>query len=260
MLIATLAISIVPESALAESVFDGVRTGPPRLRLESSPGSWNCLPADANGEARASGASTVTPLKAGASSLLLAGLGEQRLGHDLRAKVFFGLEAVGWISVAGFLWAGHERADAYKSYAVVYAGVVGTDHSDDYYKTIGRYMESDGPGSYNESVRREARDLYYPNVTAMDSYYRAHAIPAAEGWAWRDESAFGRYGTLRDGSRFAYRVVLYSAFALAALRIVSAADAVRLARIDGRPADEGKTSMGLEPGPRGVTLFVQRSF
>ena len=265
VLIAALAIPFIPRAAWAESVFDRARTGPPRLRLERSQdtGGLGAALASTSGAvgAPAAVATGVSPLKAGASSLCLPGFGEQRLGATLRAKVFLGLEAVGWISVAGFLWAGHSRENAYKSYAVVFAGVTGTDHSDDYYKTIGEYMASDGPGGYNESVRRDARDLYYPNVEAMDAYYRARAITGDEGWSWRDESSYGRYGSLRDGSRFANRVALYSAFGLAALRIVSAADAVRLARMDGSPAaGEGKTSIGFEPAPRGMALYVQRSF
>jgi len=265
VLIAALAIPFIPRSALAESVFDRSRTGPPRLSLERSQDTrgLDAVSASTGGAAGAPAAvaTGVSPLKAGASSLCLPGFGEQRLGATLRAKVFLGLEAVGWISVASFLWAGHSRANAYKDYAVAFAGVTGTDHPDDYYKTIGEYVASDGPGGYNESVRREARDVYYPNVEAMDAYYRSHAITGEEGWSWRDESAYGRYGSLRDGSRFANRVALYSAFGLAALRIVSAADAVRLARMDGRPAaGEGKTSIGFEPAPRGMALYVQRSF
>ena len=265
VLIAALAIPFIPHQARAESVFDRAGTGPPRLRLERSRDTrgLDAVIAATDGASGAPGAvaTGVSPLSAGASSLLLPGFGEQRLGHALRAKVFFGLEAVGWISVASFLWAGHSRANAFKDYAVVFAGVTGTDHSDDYYKTIGEYVASDGPGGYNESVRREARDLYYPDVEAMDSYYHAHAITGDEGWSWRDESAYGRYGSLRDGSRFDNRVALYAAFGLAALRIVSAADAVRLARIDGRPAaGEGRTSIGFEPAPRGMALYVQRSF
>lgn len=265
VLIAALAIPFVPRGALAESVFDRPRTGPPQLRLERFPDTriLDAGLASAGGAAPApaAGAAGLSPLKAGASSLCVPGLGEQRLGATLRAKVFFALEAVGWISVASFLWAGHSRANAYKEYAVVFAGVTGTDHSDDYYKTISQYMGNEGPGGYNENVRREARDIYYPDVEAMDAYYRAHAITGDEGWSWRDESAYGRYGSLRDGSHFANRVALYSAFGLAALRIVSAADAVRLARMDGRPAaGEGKTSIGFEPAPRGMALCVQRSF
>ncbi|MDD4856687.1 MAG: hypothetical protein PHD74_01125 [Candidatus Krumholzibacteria bacterium] len=265
VLIAALASLCTLAPARAESVFDAFRAGPPRLSLDPTADARNSgiSGAMAIGEtvSPVESGTGVSPLKAGLSSLMLPGLGEQKLGHTLRAKVFFGLEAAGWISVASFLWAGYSRERSYKDYAVAFAGVSGTDHPDDYYKTIGRYMTSDGVGGYNESVRQDARDLYYPDVEAMDSYYSSYALTGVEGWSWRNEAAYQRYGSLRDGSRFAYRVALYSAVGLAALRIVSAADAVRLSRVEGRPAaNEGATSMGFEAAPQSVALFVQRSF
>jgi hypothetical protein len=264
MLIAALASPYVPACALAESVFDASRARTPQVRLELIADTRSCGPAGGAvgaGYLAPEAPGGVSPLKAATSSLLLPGLGERRLGHSLRAKIFFGLEAAGWISIASFLWAGHSRELSSEDFAVVFAGVTDIDHADDYYKTISKYMSSDGPGGYNEGVRREARDLYYPDVEAMDSYYRSHAMTGDESWQWRDETAYLRYGHLRDGSRFAYRVALYSAIGIAALRIVSAADAVRLARLEGQnAASAGATSVGLETAPRSVMLFVQRSF
>ena len=40
------------------------------------------------------------------------------------------------------------------------ASVPGTGHSKDYYEKVGGWISNDGPGGYNEYVRREARDLY----------------------------------------------------------------------------------------------------
>jgi hypothetical protein len=265
ILIATFASSCVPASLLAESVFDVSRAQPLTLRLEPVADARSCgasgFMASTATLSKSEPDAGISPLKAGASSLLLPGLGEQRLGATIRAKVFFGLEAIGWISVASFLWRGYSRENSYKDYAVAFAGVEGTGRSGDYYRTIGEYLTNEGPGGYNEAMRREARDLYYPDVEAMDAYYASHAIVGDDGWLWRTEGSYRRYGALRDGSRFFYRVALYSAVGIAALRIVSAADAVRLARNDQRsPEDEGTTSMGLERIPQGVALFVQRSF
>lgn len=265
VLIAALASSSVPASLLAESVFDGFRAQEPRLRLDSRAGRHSIGGRDFAREPAISlndetGAG-ITPRSAALSSLLMPGLGEHHLGANLRAKAFFGLEAAGWIAVAAFLWRGYSRENAYKDYAIAYAGVKGTGHSDDYYKTIGEYLTNDGPGGYNEEIRREARDLYYPDVEAMEAYYRSHAITGDAGWLWRTEDVYRRYGALRSGSRFSYRVALYSAIGMAALRVASAADAVMLARRNQRPtAAEGTTSMGLERIPKGVALFVQRSF
>jgi len=139
--------------------------------------------------------------------------------------------------------------------------VRGTDHSGDYYRTIGEHLSSDGPGGYNEGVRREARDLYYPDLAAIESYYQARAMTGDESWSWSGVNEYRHYGDIRDGSRFAYRVALYSALGAVALRIVSAADAVRVVRVDRRPAEKtGATSIGIQPRPRGIALCVQRSF
>lgn len=85
-------------------------------------------------------------------------------------------------------------------------------------------------------------------------------VAASDGWRWRSEGDFRRYATLRDGSQYAYRVALYAAVFAGALRIVSAADAVRLAR-KAPPAEQvGKVSFGLDAGPQGPSLYVQTSF
>jgi hypothetical protein len=259
LLIAALTGSLVPAGAFAESVFDVSRSGVPPLRLERADAGGAGLSVGVAGAPET--AATVSAASAATSSLLLSGLGEQRLGHSTRAKVFFGLEAVGWVSFTVFLLRGYSRENAYKDYAVVFAGVSGTDRSDDYYETIGSYLASDGPGGYNEGVRRDARDRYYPDVDAMDAYYRENAIPAADAWSWRTLEDYQRYAALRSGSRSSYRAALYSVVGLLALRVVSAADAVRLARLDQRgPSDAGKTSLRLEPAAGGYVFFVQRSF
>ena len=263
--IAACAFLFVSVSASAESVFDAGRLQSPALRIESpgNAGSFvagGAIPAPAAPEA-GEPSKAISAKSAALWSLLLPGLGQQRAGHTLRAKIYYGIETATWITVASFLWMGYDRENTYKDYAVVFGDVRGTDHSKDYYRTIGEHLSSDGPGGYNEELRREARDLYYPDVEAMDSYYEARAMTGDESWAWRSESEYRRYGDIRDGSRFAYRVALYSAVGAVALRIVSAADAVRIVRIDRRPAaNEGTTSIGLERQPQGFALCVQRSF
>ena len=265
VLIVALAGFCTPFSASSESVFDAGRLHSPLLRLDSQCGAGSfdaggTIPGEAMLETVPS-AKDISAKNAAAWSLLLPGLGQQRAGHPIRAKIYFGIEAATWISVASFMWMGYERENTYKDYAVVFANVRGTDHSSDYYRTIGEYMASDGPYSYNEAVLREARDLFYPDLEAIESYYRSRAMTGDESWAWRSDREYRRYGDIRDGSRFAYRVALYSAIAAVALRVVSAADAVRIVRVDRRSAaNEGATSVGIERQPQGVALCVRRSF
>ena len=263
ILLACFACVQTPELACAESVFaaGSGKPAPPRLELVASPAlgmAQNGLRV-ATGTAGPNGGGP-SPLSAAGWSLLLPGLGQQRLGHTLGAKIYFGLEGLSWVLIGSSLWAGHSRADSYRDFAVVFAGVKGTDHPDSYYDNLGRFISSDGPGGFNESIRRDARDLFYPDVAAMNAYYDARFVAPDDGWRWRSAGDFHRYATLRDGSRYAYRVALYTAVFAGALRIVSAADAVRLAR-KAPPAEQvGKVSFGLDAGPQGPSLYVQRSF
>ncbi len=263
--IVALAGSCFSSPAFPESVFDEGRLPATRFLLESSGPANGFAPLGAAAESGATPggeqAKKISAKSAAGWSLLVPGLGQQRAGHPRSAKIYYAVEAAVWISVATFFWMGYARENTYQDYAVVYGDVQGTDHPDDFYRTIGEYQSSDGPDGYNEAVRREARDLYYPDIAAMESYYQTNAMTGDESWAWASESEYRRYGDIRDGSRFAYRIALYAALGAVALRIVSAADAMRIVNVDqSPPASDGATTIGLERRSRGVALCVRRSF
>jgi hypothetical protein len=109
-------------------------------------------------------------------SLLVPGLGQCRMGRPTRGKIYFGLEALSWFFIGASLWQGYTQDGEFKEYATYYAGVEGTGHGDDYWEAVGSYMSSGGPGGYNEAVRRDARDLYYPDIDLMNAYYEQHKI------------------------------------------------------------------------------------
>lgn len=203
-----------------------------------------------------------SPLREGLASMLLPGLGQLRMGRTLRARVFFGLEGAAWIAIGGFLWQGYARENAYEDYAVAFAGVSGTSHSDDYYETIGKFLSNDGPGGYNEYVRREARDLYYPNLDAMNVYFDQESITGADAWRWESTTTFNRYNHLYDGSRAAYRNALYAGIFAMALRVVSSVDAIRLARGSGdnEPSGGESVSMSVRHRPGGFLLSFTKPF
>jgi hypothetical protein len=203
-----------------------------------------------------------SPVREGAASILLPGLGQLRMGRTLRAKIYFGLEGAAWVAIGSFVWQGYARENAYKDYAVAFAGISGTSYSDEYYETVGKYMSNDGPGGYNEYVRREARDLYYPDIEMMNSYFDQNSITGTDAWRWESTTAFRRYNHLRDGSRSSYRRALYAGFFALALRVISAVDAVRLARGSetGEKSDTGRISMGLSRHTGGFLVSITRSF
>jgi hypothetical protein len=198
-------------------------------------------------------------IREAAWSMLLPGLAQQRLGHRTRSRVYYAIEGLTWLAIGGFLWQGYTEENSYKEYAVAYAGILGTDHSDDYYEVIGQYISNDGPGGYNEYVLREARDLYYPDLDAIQDYFDANIITGDESWLWRSERSLDLYGDLRDSSRSAYRRALYATFFALAVRVVSTVDAVRLARADIEAERKG-LSFGIEPTHDGYGLFVGGSF
>jgi hypothetical protein len=208
------------------------------------------------------GGPVYSPLKEGAASFALPGLGQLRMGRTIRSKIYFTLEGAAWVAIGSFLWQGYAREQAYRDYAMAFADVDGTSHSDDYYETIGKFISNEGPGGYNEYVRREARDLYYPDIDAMNAYFESNSIMGAESWRWESEQAYRRYNHLRDGSRSSYRTALYAGFFALALRIVSSVDAVRLARGSGseRRDDTGSISMKLGHQRGGFRVSIKKSF
>lgn len=205
------------------------------------------------------GMTTGSAFRQAAWSLLIPGLAQQRMGHTLRSSIYFALEGISWLAIGGFLYQGYNEEHTFEEYAVAFAGVEGTDLSDDYYELIGQYPSSEGPGGYNEYLLREARDLYYPDLEAMEEYYAANAIAGDESWEWRTEEARDLYNDIRHRSDTAYRRALYSFVFAMTMRVVSTADAVRLARSEG---GEGRNeiSLGVERRRDGILISIGRRF
>lgn len=218
------------------------------------------------GPADGDGADVVTtgrsPAKEGAASFLLPGLGQYRMGRKIRSRLFFTLEGAAWIAAGSFLWQGYAREGAYKDYAVAFADVRGTGHSDDYYEAISSYMSNEGFGGYNEAVRREARELFEDDRAGLEDYYGANKIAGDLSWRWVSVKALERYRDLRSGSRSAYRRALYTVVFALALRVVSAVDAVRLAQRENgvEEADRGGISLGLEGKQSGFYFYLAKVF
>jgi len=206
---------------------------------------------------------TWSPAREGGLSFLLPGLGQYRMGRKNRAYVYFTLEAAGWITLGTSLWRSHSKENAYEEYAVAYAGVDGKGHDKTYYENVGRWISSDGPSGYNEYVRREARDMYYPDQAAMDAYYLENYVSSEMAWRWSSTDTQHNYNTLRGDSEDAERYALYAAFYLFALRVVSSVDAAYIAR---KSTDDIDTSSNIpvsfEAGPRpgGFYFAVNRPF
>jgi hypothetical protein len=206
---------------------------------------------------------TYSPAKEGAWSFLLPGLGQYRMGRKNRAYVYFTLEAAGWIMLGTQYYRSNSKQSDYEDYAAAYADVDGTGYEETYYENVGRWVSSDGPGGYNEYVRREARDLYPYDQAAMDAYYLDNYVSSEMAWRWNSTDAQHNFNTLRGDSQDAENYALYSAFYLFALRIVSSVDAVFIARKTTNEVDtSSRIPVRFEAGPRpgGFFFAVNRPF
>lgn len=181
-------------------------------------------------------------VKHAAWSLLIPGWSHLRADQYGRAAFFAGAEAAIWISYGVFKTQGQRREDSYKDFATQFAGVRSTDHDDDYWKAVGRYLSN---GDYNEVVRRDVRAGIEPEGP---EYF----VP--DDWLWRSDARFEQYQILRKDSNDAYhRADLTITWAIIN-RVISFVDAVRSA--------PGPTAnpLGLPPEGLSFDLDVDPSF
>ncbi len=195
-------------------------------------------------------------------SFLLPGLGQHRMGRTVRSKIYFSLEGIAWISAGAFYWQSVARRDAFEDYAVAYAGVSGTGHSESYYKIIANYMSNDGPGGYNEYILREARDMYYPDMAAIEDYYQDNILTGDMSWRWENEGVYRRYSSLYSGYDVSKKRIVYTLFFALGVRVVSMVDAFKIAGGGDYSSQEQsrQISIDIDPAPDGFRMTMTRSF
>jgi hypothetical protein len=154
-------------------------------------------------------------------SLLVPGLGDVYAGRPDRARVFFAAEAAIWTAFAVFRIQGHGREESYHDFAVQFAGITGTDHSDDFYSEIGQY---DSSNDYEAVMKKNARfELEQVlGYEALERYYLEHRVADFEEWAWASSEDRIDFRALRSDSRLAYRRSGYMIALAAANRVVAA--------------------------------------
>ncbi len=202
-------------------------------------------------------------------SLLLPGAGELSLGEHGRANGFFIAEGAIWTHFVWFQVAGHLRKDNYIDQARRHAGVGVSSADDTYWKLLGQYQTSRGTGAdaYEETLRREARDLY-PTSPADQDAWVAERLPSGDrAWAWSSEEAQTSYRATREDSRRAYDRSKYSIAAAIVNRILSAIDTQIVSRKQSnaarseRPGDGTPLLLLADTAPDGSgRLYLTRSF
>jgi len=251
-------------AAAAAAVPAGADPGPASLypdRLYSAARALHA-PADDLQPALAAAPDGKNPKLAMLLSLLLPGMGEQYLGHTGRAKAFFAAEGAIWTSFAVFRVQGNHRKTLYKEYAEVFAGVPPRD-DEEYYRTIGNFLSSDGPFSANESIRRQARAQYPNSPQRQQEFYDQYAYTGDDTWTWENADRWSQYQDMRSASLDAIRRSELSLGLLVANRLLSVIDAgIIAARRNRGHANESKVSWNLEAGPQGpeATVVLSRAF
>ncbi len=239
-LIALLFAGIVPASAVEFGAADAVAT-----HAVAAPAAWAPLtsiydgglppepPARILAAAQVDGAAAVepTPSKSASKkpllySLLLPGMGELSMGEKGRATGFFIAEGLIWSSYIYWTVAGNLRQDDYIEQANLNAGVGVGDGEDDYWRLVGQYERSSGtgPDSYEEELRREARDTYPDDPAAQDQYVAQNLPTGESAWEWTSSDLMATYQETRENSNRAFNRAEYSFAAAILNRIVSVID------------------------------------
>ena len=160
--------------------------------------------------------------KAALFSALVPGAGEYYTGHYTRSMISGGCEVAIWASYVTFKVQEDMRSDSAIEFAAAYAGAT-ANGDEDYYKAVGQFLRAEGPGMWNEFVRRRARD---------DGEVVGREYTGAEAWAWTSTRRFNDYRQLRKDSLSAGDHATNAlAFALVN-RIVSVVSVVQAVRSD----------------------------
>jgi hypothetical protein len=181
-------------------------------------------------------------------SLLVPGMGELSMGEKGRAIGFFVAEGLIWTNLVYWKVAGGLRKDDYVEQAMLNAGVGVDKESDDYWRVVGQFERSSGsgPGSYEEELRREARDLFPGDPAAQDAFVAGKLPTGDRAWEWSSSGLQDSYQSTREGSRRAFNRAQYSFAAAILNRVVSVIDVQLLRR---RAAKEAQSSR-VEPDTR----------
>jgi len=185
-------------------------------------------------------------------SALLPGAGEYYAGHPNRALLFGTFEAGIWISYATFKVQEDLRRDRAIEYAVAVAGAL-PEGDADYYGAMAQFQRSDGPGQWNEFVRRRSRDT--GEVVGVE--YTGDA-----GWAWPSEQQFIYYRDLRKGQLSAEDHATNMLAVAIVNRIASMVDVYQAMRSDARESEGFELGLRLGRTPREplACVALQRRF
>jgi len=161
--------------------------------------------------------------KAAIYSAILPGWGEYYVGHKSKARFFFTVEALSWISYAAFTTYGHWKKDDLIRFANEHAGADLWGKDDDFLDMVGFY---DDIYEYNSLGR-----AFDPHRTYLEDNTTNH-------WRWQSLNDQRIYRHLKNQSREAFRKADFMIGLAILNRVVSVIDAVRDARRSQRTLDD----------------------
>lgn len=190
-------------------------------------------------------------LKAGALSLLLPGLGQLYNGDRGKALAFGGAEVAVWTTYGVLHTIASGAEEDYQDYAGIYAGI-GGDHTERYWRAVGRYLTSD---DYNVALEMEAR---------AEGREATSLIEAQDAWFWRSAERQNDYQLLRADATRAYDRRDFTVLFAIVNRAVAAYDAVRSAGDGPHMLEVAGLGVDLEPrrlgGKAGTACVVSLPF
>lgn len=180
-------------------------------------------------------------------SLLLPGLGEAYVGRYGYTRVFVSLEILGWSLFAANRINVASREQDYRNFAVQHAGINRHGKDEQYWIDIGKYNNI---YLFNEQRRRE-RDL--------SSLYQEDAI---NYWRWDSYANRLNYDEQRIETREIERQDVFIVGAIVLNHLVSAINALRLAKVYNRGIDQLSWYLNFDysPAKQKLNFTVSKTF
>ena len=162
---------------------------------------------------------------------------------------------------------GKNDEEAYEQFAVRFAGVERTGHSDDFYAEL---REWDSSAEYEAFVKAQGRVELFPDIgnNSLERYFETNRVADFEAWEWESFDRRLQFSELRSASKAAYRHSMFSVAAAGVNRLVAALfayQAVKSYHNDEEQARAGRFEVDLLPparyaGQYDLAISLVRSF